>query len=72
MSLPTDSADDATKNPSAIRLGVQELTRFGMKEKEMKVIAELFRKALMENSNIKKDVIDFRKQFQKVKYCFEA
>ena len=29
--LPTDSQHDATKNPSGIRLGSQELTRWGMK-----------------------------------------
>jgi len=75
MSLPVDSPDDATRNPSAIRLGVQELTRFGMKEKEMKTIAEFFRRILMDEMStdkIKKDVIDFRKQFQEIKYCFEA
>lgn len=75
MSLPWDSQDDATKNPSGIRIGVQEMTRFGMKEKEMKTIAELFRKALIEKLNVekvKRDVIDFRNRFQEIKYCFEA
>jgi glycine hydroxymethyltransferase len=74
MSLPWDSQDDATKNPSGIRLGVQEMTRFGMKEKEMKMIAELFRKALIEKLNVekvKREVIDFRNRFQEIKYCFK-
>jgi glycine hydroxymethyltransferase len=52
---------------------VQEMTRFGMNEKEMKVIAEFFNDVLNENIStvkMKNDVIDFRKNFQKVKYCF--
>jgi glycine hydroxymethyltransferase len=73
MSIPGDSEHDATHNPSGIRLGVQEMTRFGMNEKEMKVIAEFFNDVLNENIStvkMKNDVIDFRKNFQKVKYCF--
>jgi glycine hydroxymethyltransferase len=74
MSLPNDTPDDATKNPSGIRLGVQELTRFGMKEKEMKFVAELFKKILIDKTSVdkmKKDVTDFRKQFTEIGYCFK-
>ncbi len=74
MALPWDSPNDSTKNPSGIRLGVQELTRFGMKEREMKLISSFFRDALIDNvdtEKIKKEVIDFRKQFQQIKYCFK-
>jgi glycine hydroxymethyltransferase len=75
MALPWDSPHDATKNPSGIRLGTQELTRFGMKEKEMEAISSFFRDVIIDNEDIekiKKDVIDFRKSFQQVKYCFKA
>ncbi len=74
MSLPSDTSDDATRNPSGIRLGTQELTRFGMKEREMKVIAELFNKILIDKLNVermKKEVTDFRKQYLEIKYCFK-
>jgi len=71
MSLPIDTPQDATKNPSGIRLGSQELTRIGMKENEMKEVANFFRKAIKEKKNIKKDVEDFRKDFKKIHYCFE-
>ena len=73
MSIPGDSPHDATHNPSGIRLGVQEMTRFGMNEKEMKAIAEFFEDVLINNKNtksMKDEVVDFRKDFQKVKYCF--
>jgi glycine hydroxymethyltransferase len=61
------------KNPSGLRLGVQELTRTGMKESEMKHVAEFFKKSLMDEKDeaeIKKEVAEFRKDFRTVKYCF--
>ena len=71
MSLPIDTPQDATKNPSGIRLGSQELTRIGMKENDMKKVAEFFNQAIKEKKNIKKEVEEFRKGFMKVHYCFE-
>jgi len=71
MSLPIDTPQDATKNPSGIRLGSQELTRIGMKESEMKEVANFFKKAIKEKKNVKKDVEEFRKGYQKIHYCFE-
>jgi glycine hydroxymethyltransferase len=71
--LPWDRLDP--KNPSGIRIGVQEMTRFGMKEKEMKKIAYFIKKVVLdkiEPKEVKKEVIDFRKKFQKVKYCFKV
>lgn len=73
MSLPTDSADDATGNPSGIRLGTQELTRWGMKEPEMELIADLFKRALIQKQSpekIKEDVVRLKKEFNKLCYCF--
>ena len=71
MALPDDSPHDATHNPSGIRLGTQELTRWGMKEEEMKDVAEFFKKVLMDKKYIKEEVIEFKKQFSKIDYCFE-
>lgn len=72
IALPSDKDEDATQNPSGIRVGVQEMTRFGMKEKEMKKIANFMKEIILEKKNIKKiknQVINFRKKFQKIKYC---
>jgi glycine hydroxymethyltransferase len=71
MSLPIDTPQDATKNPSGIRLGTQELTRIGMKEHNIEEVTEFFKKAIKEKRNIKKDVEEFRKTFQKIHYCFD-
>jgi glycine hydroxymethyltransferase len=61
-------------NPSGLRLGTPELTRIGMKEKEMDDVAVFFARALLKKENPKKiqeDVKEFRKDFQKLHYCFK-
>jgi len=71
--LPWDDVKNAG-NPSGIRIGVQEVTRVGMKEDEMVVIAELMDKAIKEKKSldeIKREVMDFKKDFTTVKFTFE-
>ena len=62
-------------HPSGIRLGVSEITRLGMKESEMKEIAKLIKQVIIDKKNPKKilqQVKSFRKEFQKVHYCFDT
>jgi glycine hydroxymethyltransferase len=61
-------------HPSGVRIGVPETTRLGMKEGEMKEIANFIKRVVVnvQDPNIvAKDVADFRKQFQKVQYTFD-
>ena len=61
-------------HPGGIRLGVAEITRLGMKEPEMREIAEFIKKVVVDKKDKKKvadEVKKFRKDFQKVHYCFE-
>lgn len=61
-------------NPGGIRIGTSEITRIGMKEGEMAEIAELMKRVIVNSEapeKVKADVVDFRKDFQKVHYCFE-
>ncbi|MEM2924630.1 MAG: serine hydroxymethyltransferase [Methanocellales archaeon] len=70
--LPKDYISK-TKNPSGIRLGSQELTRLGMKEGEMREIADFFKRLLIDKEKpekIREEVIEFRRGYQKVHYCF--
>jgi len=69
--LPSDPLGKVT-NPSGLRLGVQEMTRFGMKEKEMDTIAEFFKRCLMDQEYVGDDVRAFRKKYQAVNYSFDA
>jgi len=68
--LPWDS--DPVR-PCGIRIGSQELTRLGMKEKEMAEVAELVARVVVKGQapeTVKPDVIDLKRQFTKVHYCF--
>ncbi len=62
---------DRVNNPAGIRLGVQEMTRVGMKEDEMKYLAELFEDCLVHGHYIGDKVKEFRSQFQDVCYSFD-
>ncbi|MCD6279074.1 MAG: serine hydroxymethyltransferase [Desulfurococcales archaeon] len=71
--LPWDPPEKV-KDPSGLRLGVQEMTRFGMKESDFKEVAKLIRKVAVDGRDpkeVKKEVIEFRKQFTEVKYAFK-
>jgi len=71
--LPYDKPE-AVSDPSGLRVGVQEMTRYGMKEDDMEDIAELFKKVLIDKKDVnevKKEVIEFRRNFLDVKYTFE-
>ena len=52
-SLPDDTSPF---KPSGVRIGTPAVTTRGMKEKEMKKIAELIYKALVKKENVKKEV----------------
>jgi len=67
--LPWDSSP---VRPSGIRLGSQEVTRLGMKEKDMDSVAELIvRVARGEDpEKVKADVVELKRSFTKVHYCF--
>ena len=61
-------------HPSGIRLGVSEITRLGMKKNEMEEIASLIKQVVIEKKDPKKILVKvkaFRKNYQKVKFCFD-
>lgn len=69
--LPFEPLDKVI-NPSGIRIGVQEMTRFGMKGKEMEQIANLFKKCLKDSTSVNNEVREMRKGFQRVQYSFDV
>jgi glycine hydroxymethyltransferase len=61
-------------HPGGIRLGVSEITRLGMKKNEMEEIASFIKQVVIEKKDPKKvlsKVKSFRKDFRKVKFCFD-
>lgn len=70
--LPPDRDPD---RPTGVRLGVQELTRLGMRESEMKEVAALIARVVhgkADISTIKAEVNELRKDFQDALYCFDG
>jgi len=62
-------------HPGGIRLGTSEVTRLGMKEPEMAEIAEFIKRVIIDKEDvhkIKRDVAEFRRDYQRMHYCFEA
>jgi glycine hydroxymethyltransferase len=71
--LPWD-IEEKLKDPSGLRLGTQELTRVGMKEKEMEKVADFIERVAVNGENpekVKKEVVHFRSEYQTVQYCFD-
>jgi len=60
--------DEDTNNPSGLRIGVQEMTRYGMKEGDMQELAALM-KAGLEGKVVKNDVVQLRSRFTEVHYA---
>src|SRR5271157_410714 len=73
--LPWDAKEGrAYMNPGGVRLGTSEVTRLGMKESDMEVIAGFFKKVILDKKDPKKiapEVAEFAQNFQTVKFCFE-
>jgi glycine hydroxymethyltransferase len=68
--LPWDSNP---VKPCGIRIGSQELTRIGMKENEMREVAELIARVVVKGEppeTVKASVVELKRQYTKVHYCF--
>ncbi|HKZ93449.1 MAG TPA: hypothetical protein VJ249_02555 [Candidatus Bathyarchaeia archaeon] len=57
-----------------VRLGLGEITRRGMKQKEMHRVAEFIKRVVKdreEPARVRKEVARFVKEFREIKYCFK-
>jgi glycine hydroxymethyltransferase len=71
--LPTDTAKDWDR-PSGLRMGTIEVTRYGMGEREMDIIAGFMARVLIEKESpdrVGEDVIAFRQEYQTLYYNFD-
>lgn len=64
--------DETFLEPSGIRMGVQEMTRFAMKESDFEILAGLIAEVLKGNKNVKEEVKKARQNFLSMKYCLPA
>jgi glycine hydroxymethyltransferase len=71
--IPSDTPQDWDR-PSGLRMGTTEVTRYGMREKEMDMIADFMARLLIEKQSpdaVVEDVIEFRQEYQTLFYNFD-
>ena len=54
----------------ALRLGVAEMTRFGMRPADFAELAGLVRDVIVEGADVKAKVVALRRRFLEMRYCF--
>ncbi|HKF74371.1 MAG TPA: aminotransferase class I/II-fold pyridoxal phosphate-dependent enzyme [Stellaceae bacterium] len=72
--IPDDKPAD-WDYPGGLRMGTIEVTRLGMREREMARIAELIARVLLrgeEPERVRPDALALRRDFQTLYYCFET
>lgn len=66
QALPDDEAFTAS---SGLRTGVQEMTRFGMKEGDFGELAEYIAAVILDEKDVSQKVSNFREKFTEMQYC---
>ena len=56
----------------SLRMGVAEMTRFGMIETDFQELAQMISDVILRNANVKEAVSRFRKRFLNLGYCFSG
>jgi glycine/serine hydroxymethyltransferase len=60
--------DESFLNSSGIRTGVQEMTRFGMKEDDFEELAGLMAEVIMNDKDVTREVTAYRSKFPEMRY----
>jgi aminomethyltransferase len=66
QALPDDEGFSAS---SGLRMGVQEMTRFGMKEKDFPELAGYIAESVLKDRAVAEEVARFRSNFSEMQYC---
>jgi aminomethyltransferase len=56
----------------ALRIGVAEMTRFGMAEADFQELAQLIYEVIKGRKSVKDEVSALRKRFLEIQYCFNG
>jgi glycine/serine hydroxymethyltransferase len=63
--------DETFLEPSGIRTGVQEMTRFGMEEADFDKLAEFMADVIIRKRQVKAEVAEYRQAFSEMKFCLQ-
>jgi glycine hydroxymethyltransferase len=66
--------DTSALHPSGLRLGSQEMTRIGMKERDMGDVADAIVRVVAKKekpADVKRHVAEWRRRFQGIHYCYD-
>ncbi len=66
QALPDDEGFSVS---SGLRMGVQEMTRFGMKEKDFEALAGYLAEVIIKNHFVGDEIVRFRSRFTEMQYC---
>jgi aminomethyltransferase len=61
--------DEGFTAASCLRMGVQEMTRFGMNEEDFGELAEYISQVILHGRSLAQQVAQYRKRFTEMKYC---
>ncbi|MBN2200277.1 MAG: hypothetical protein JW747_10560 [Candidatus Aminicenantes bacterium] len=61
--------DETFLESSGIRMGVQEMTRFGMKEKDFDTLAGLTAEVVLKGKSVREEVRKYRSRFLNMSFC---
>ncbi len=61
--------DESFLDPSGIRMGVSEMTRFGMEQEDFDMLAEFIADVVINDKKVGEEVAKKRKSFLAMKYC---
>ncbi len=64
--------DEGFSAAGGIRMGVSEMTRFGMEEEDFGRLAELVREVVVGEKDVREEVKKFRNKFLKMRFCFSG
>ena len=67
--LPSDEGFTAS---SGLRMGVSEMTRFGMQGKDFETLAHLIAEVVNHGRDVKEEVTRLRSGFRQMRFCFEG
>ncbi|CAB5081436.1 Aminomethyltransferase (glycine cleavage system T protein) (EC [Olavius algarvensis associated proteobacterium Delta 3] len=56
----------------SLRMGVQEMTRFGMTENDFQELAQLMADVILQGKTVKDEVAKLRSRFLEMQYCFSG